>query len=180
MTQKLKVITKKQQKEVILHLWVEGVRCAGEIQCRTNIGLSTIYYNLKKLEKTESVTRKPGSGRPTKITNNAAKVIGQGIRRNPMITRSGLAEKLSEKGIEVSRHTVGRHLHNIGYKNSLPLATPMLTADHKQNRVKWAKKHLRDDWSRTLFSDKTSFQLFSNTVTQWYKHSRPVRPIPKN
>ena len=88
--------------------------------------------------------------------------------------RSGLAEKLSEKGIEVSRHTVGRHLHNIGYKNSLPLVTPILIANHKKNRVKWAKKHLCNDWSQTLFSNKTLFQLFRNTVTEWYKHSRPV------
>src|SRR5256885_4326802 len=49
-----------------------------------------------------------------------------------------------------------------------------------KKRVEWTRKHLRDNWSRTLFSDETSFQLFRNTITQWYKHARPVRPIPKN
>lgn len=180
MPQKLKVMTKKRQRDVILHLWEEGIRNASEIQRRTNIGLSTIYYNLKKLEATGDVARKPVSGRPKKITGTAANVIGQQIRRNPQITRQSLVEKLAEKGVKVSKDTVGRYLHRLGYKNSLPIATPMLTAEHKRKRVEWAKKHLDDDWSRTVFTDETSFQLFRNTITQWYKHSRPFRPLPKN
>lgn len=44
-------MTKKQQREAILCLWNKGVRNASEIHRRTSIGLSTIYYNLKKLEK---------------------------------------------------------------------------------------------------------------------------------
>ena len=180
MTKKLKVMSKIQQRTVILHLWAQGIRNANEIQRRTNIGLSTIYYNLKKLETIGDVSQKPGAGRPRKITKAAAKVLGQQIRRNPTASTKDLAKKLSEKGITVSRYTVGRHLHYRGYKNSLPLAVPMLTAEQKQKRVEWARKHLRDNWSRTLFSDETSFQLFRNTITQWYKHSRPVRPIPKN
>jgi transposase len=180
MPQKTSVMTKSKQRDVILHFWCEGVRNANEIHRRTNIGLSTIYYNLKKLEKTGDVARKPVSGRPRKITGSAVNVIGQQIRRNPQITRKGLVQKLEEKGIKVSKDTVGRHLQRQGYKNALPIATPMLTAEHKKKRVEWAKKHIDDDWSRTVFSDETSFQLFQNTITQWYKYQRPIRPFPKN
>lgn len=56
----------------------------------------------------------------------------------------------------------------------------MLTAIHKQKRVEWAQKHLNDDWTRTLFSDETAFQLFRNTVQRWYKGERPIRPMPKD
>ncbi|CAB5202290.1 unnamed protein product [Rhizophagus irregularis] len=180
MVQKVRVITKKQQREVILCLWNEGVCNASEIQRRTSIGLSTIYYNLKKLEKTGDTAQKPGQGRPKKITDIGARVIGQQIRRYPTVSTNDLTLTLLEKGITVSRHTVGRHLHNYGYKNSLPLAVPMLTAKQKQKRVEWAKEHLNNRWKRTLFTDETSFQLFSNTITQWYKGKRPVKPIPKN
>jgi len=72
-------------------------------------------------------------------------------------------------GIEVSRSTVTRHLAEHGYRNALPLNTPMLTSDHKQKRIEWAKKHINDNWNKTLFSDETSFQLFRNTIKQWYK-----------
>jgi hypothetical protein len=73
-----------------------------------------------------------------------------------------------------------RPLHEKGYKKALPIATPMLTAVHKENRVQWAQQHLNDDWNKTLFTDETSFLLFRNTVERWYKNKRPVRRMPKD
>ena len=49
----------------------------------------------------------------------------------------------------------------------------MLTVAHKEARVSWATRHLNDNWDTTLFSDETAFQLFRNTITQWYKGERP-------
>ena len=56
----------------------------------------------------------------------------------------------------------------------------MLTPDHKKRRVEWAKKHLNDNWKKTLFTDETAFQLFRNTIKRWHKGERPVRPLPKD
>ena len=56
----------------------------------------------------------------------------------------------------------------------------MLTDNHKRIRIEWAYAHLNDNWQKTLFTDETAFQLFRNTIAQWYKGARPVRPIPKN
>jgi transposase len=172
--------TKNQQREAICLLWSKGIRSAREIQWRTNIGLSTIYYNLKKLKETGNVVQRRGAGRPRKFNSSVIRAIGQFIRRIPTISVGELVSKLSEKGIILRREMVRKHLCANGYKNSLPLATPMLTEEHKEKRVKWAQEHIDDDWSRTFFSDETSFQLFRNTITQWYKNSRPVRRIPKN
>ena len=76
--------------------------------------------------------------------------------------------------------TVANHLNDLGYKKSLPRATPKLTDDYKRKRVVWAQKHLNDDWSRTVFLDETAFQLFRNTIERWYKNARPVRCLPKD
>lgn len=76
--------------------------------------------------------------------------------------------------------TISRHLAAHGYSNALPLGTPMLTDIHKQKRVQWARQHLNDDWSNTLFSDETAFQLYRNTIRRWYKGVRPIRPLPKD
>jgi hypothetical protein len=75
-----------------------------------------------------------------------------------------LAIKLSKDGKLVSHSTVGRRLKELGYKNALPIGTPMLTDGHKAKRVEWAKEHLNDSWEKTLFSDETAFSLFRNTV----------------
>ena len=87
---------------------------------------------------------------------------------------------MAEKGIDVSYRTISKHLGSLGYVNNLPLATPMLTSSHKKRHVEWAHVHLDDNWNKTLFSDETAFQLFRNTIKQWYKGARPIRPIPKN
>jgi transposase len=176
----MEISQKQCQREVIYHYWNQGIHAARVIQQKTGIGLSTIYYNLKKLKKTGSVAQKKGQGRPKKITNSDACIIGQCIRRNPKTSVSDLVNKLAEKGTKVGRETIRTHLHTFGYRNAVPLATPMLTTKHKEKRVEWAQKHLNDNWKKTLFTDETSFQLFRNTITQWYKNKRPIRPIPKN
>ena len=56
----------------------------------------------------------------------------------------------------------------------------MLTEAQREKRLEWAKKHLSDNWNKTFFTDKTAFQLFRNTVGQWYKGEKPIRRIPKN
>ncbi len=76
--------------------------------------------------------------------------------------------------------TISRYLKEHGYQKSIPQATPMLTAKHKEKRVEWATNHLNDDWSKTLFSDETAFQLFRNTVSCWHRGERPIQRIPKD
>ena len=168
------------QRQTILQLWNKGISKGTEIHKITDIPLSTIYDNLKKLKENNTVSRKKGSGRPKKITGKFSKNLGQYIRRDTSISTRTLTKKLLRNGLEVSHVTVSRHLTDLGYKKALPKATPMLTAVHKQKRVEWAQKHLNDDWTRTLFSDETAFKLFRNTVQRWYKGERPTRPMPKD
>lgn len=171
---------KNTQRQTILYLWNNGITSANEIYSRTGINMSTIYYNLKKLNSKGNNSRKPGGGRPKKITSHASKAIGQYLRHNPRLSTRTLAIKLSNIDTKVSYSTISRHLARLGYKNNLPLETPMLTTAHKEARITWARKHLYDNWKRTLFSDETAFQLFRNTITQWYKGARPIKRMPKD
>lgn len=168
------------QRQTILHLWRQNVRKASEIQLRTGIPIATIYRNLKKLENKGEIKYKKGNGRPRKIVGDISKALGQYLRRDSSLSSKTLAIKLAEKGISVSPTTIQRHLHSLGYQNNIPLATPMLTSDHKKKRVEWAREHLEDDWETTIFTDETAFQLFRNTIRRWYKGARPIRAIPKD
>ncbi|KAG9292914.1 hypothetical protein G9A89_016276 [Geosiphon pyriformis] len=104
------------QCQTLLYFWNEGIPDATEIKQRTNIQRSTIYNILKKLKKTGMVEHANGNGRP-----------------------------ISKKNVDASPSTIQRHLINHGYKKDLPLATPMLTNLHKENRVKWAQEYLNDN-----------------------------------
>ncbi len=68
--------------------------------------------------------------------------------------------------------TVWRHLKISEYMSILPKATPVLIKDHKLRRVEWAQRHLDTNWSRVVFSDETSYQLFRNTVRRWSKNAK--------
>ena len=170
----------ERQRQTLLHFWNQGVRSAKELHTLTNIPLSTIYFNIEKIKNTGNILHKGGNGRPKKITADVAHLIGQTIRRDTSVSVRSLVNKVATKGIEVSHMTISRHLSNHGYKKSLPQATPMLTTVHKEKRVEWARKHLNDDWSQTLFTDETAFQLFRNTVERWHKGVKPVRHMPKD
>jgi len=168
------------QRQTILYYWEKGIREAPRIQSLTKIPIRTIYYNLKEIREKGNVKHRGGNGRKRTITDINARRIGQYVRKNPTISTKLIASKLKEEGTVVSRITVGRHLAEHGYKNSLPLTTPMLTKAHKESRVIWAKKHLNDNWKRTVFTDETSFQLFHNTIKHWHKGARPIHPMPKD
>ena len=79
--------TKKEfQCKTLLYLWNDGVRNARELHARTNIPLSTIYDNIKKLKKTGTTNHAGGNGHPRKIIRNASKVLGQSIQRDTSLS----------------------------------------------------------------------------------------------
>ena len=59
--------------------------------------------------------------------------VSQFNRRDTTILTQFLANKLSEKGVEVFHVTVAKHLNDIEYQKSRSIATPMLTDNHKPN-----------------------------------------------
>jgi transposase len=116
------------------------------------------------------------------MTTADNKTLGQWIRRNNEATAEEMAQKLlQERGRSVSRWTVQRQLKRMGYRSTLLHGTPMLTQKHRDARVQWAKQHKDDDWSSTVFTDETSYQLFRNNIRRWSKTpKRKKKPIPKN
>lgn len=168
------------QRETISFYWNKGIHSPNEIYRITGISLSTIKYNIRKLKETGNILHRRGNGRPKIAANESLRVLKRYIRQNNSQSLRSMATKLSQEDINMSYKTVGRRLEELGYKNGLPIGTPMLTATQKANRVEWAQNHLNDCWEKTLFSDETAFQLFRNTIKYWYKGSRPVRPLPKN
>ncbi|CAG8484869.1 28917_t:CDS:2 [Dentiscutata erythropus] len=166
--------------KAVQQLWGKGIQSATEIRKRTHIPRSTIYYNISKLKKNGSVVHRERSGRPQKISTRITKALIQQIKRAPAISTRSLAVNLLKREVQVSHVTIWNNLTQLGYKKGRAYATPMLTAKHMEKRVEWARKYLNYDWSRTLFSDETAFQLFRNTVEYWYKDERPVRRIPKD
>jgi transposase len=169
------------QRKTILHFWMNGIHSPREIHEKSEIPLRTIQKNLKKLKETGTIEHKGGNGRPSKVTQTFSRSIGQVIRRNNAVSTRQLAVKLREThNASISHHTVWRHIKKKNYKSSVPIGTPMLTARHIETRMAWAQFHMNDDWSRTIFTDETAFDLFRNKIRRWHKDGqRPIRRLPK-
>ena len=149
----------------ILHFWNNGERSPTKISRITKIPLGTVKYNISKIKQQGTTEDRSRSGQPRKLTVKDNKALGQWIRRNNETTTKELVEKLLQNGnVDVFRWTIQRQLKRLGYKSSLPYKTPMLTQQQKDARVQWAIKHQNDDWSRTIFTNETCYQLFRNTI----------------
>ena len=102
---------------------------------------------------------------------NDSIALGQWIRRNNEATSKELAQKpLHDRALNVSQSTVQRQLKRMGYKSTLPYGTPMLTQEQKHARIQWPIQHKDDDWSRTIFTDETCYQLFRNAIRRWSRN----------
>jgi transposase len=148
----------------------------------TKISERTIRYNIAQFGEQDSVEHRSGNGRPYKITPESSIAIGQWSRRNNEIKTKEIADKLRvDRNLSVSRWTVLRQLHRMGYKSILPRAMPMLAKEEKERRVQWALQHQDDDWSCTVFSVESRFHLYRNTIRRWPENSKQeLKRIPKN
>jgi len=95
-------------------------------------------------------------------------MITQSLAREKYATIKQLTKKVNEeRKIEVSRETVRRSLHQSDYEYQSPIDVPFLTQEAKEDRVEWARDHLKDNWTKTLFTDEASFWLDNCHVKRW-------------
>lgn len=136
MTRRRSLTSRETKRLTILHFWNNGERSPTTISRITKISLGTVKYNIVKIKQQGTTEERPRSGRPRKLNPNDNKALGQWIRRNNETTAKELMEKLlGHRRVNVSKWTVQRQLKRLGYKNSLPYGTPMLTQYSKKMHV---------------------------------------------
>jgi len=95
------------------------------------------------------------------------------IRLNHLRDRKRTAVRTSREvvgthGRRISNHTVLRRLREAGIKCRRPCKGLILTARHRQERLRWARRHVRwtrADWANVLFTDESRFRLRQNDGT---------------
>ncbi|GFS83383.1 transposable element Tc1 transposase [Trichonephila clavipes] len=64
----------------------------------------------------------------------------------------------------VSKRTVKRSLHRVGYGSRRPTRVPLLNVRHRAACLAWARKHSDwsvEDWKRVAWSDESRFRLLN-------------------
>jgi len=144
-----------------------------EVAKSFNVTLATVYSLKKKFERHGTVKRLAGSGRPRKTS----KAIDDQIKEAHDSDRFKTSVETADE-FNLSAKTVRRRLAERGLNARRPAVKPRLTAEHKQLRLKWAKKYRRftwEDWKKVIFSDETSFSVSQTGRGSWcyrYKNER--------
>ncbi|GFT17513.1 HTH_Tnp_Tc3_2 domain-containing protein [Trichonephila clavipes] len=117
-----------------------------------------------------------GQKKTNKKTSDWANCKGQlvltvrGERWSRSIVRSQQSQTLAyittqlndDASRTVSKRTVQRSLHSMGFGSRRPAGIPLLSARHRVARLIWAREH-RDwsveDWKRVAWSDESRFRL---------------------
>lgn len=146
----------------------QGITSPIQLHRATGVPLRTIHYNLKKWHQTGTTQHRPRSGRPQKFQANDHRRVGMLLRHYPELTSDELAQKTRELGSpSITARTMRRVLVRMERQYQLPVNRPILLERHKTARLEFARAHLDDDWSSTVFSDEASFQLYRNTIKVW-------------
>jgi len=110
--------------------------------------------------------RKCGSGRPARLDTLDIEYINEKIRENRQLSVPKLTGQLtSDLGTEVSNSTVRRTVKSMNFQSCAASPRPLLTAEHKERRLKLATEWSRWPYKRIksiIFSDEAKFNVFNS------------------
>ena len=121
---------------------------------------TTVIYWVKKYRENKDLSDKGRSGRPRCTTEKQDERMTEMATAEHNITSNQIKEKMNKRGTRVSVRTVRRRLHEAGGKYINEISKPLLTENHWEKRLQWAKKHQNFNWNQVIFTDESTFQLF--------------------
>ena len=127
----------------------------------------TVAHWLKRYRETGDIQDQEGRGRKRKTSPNEDHLLLKLITKHPRTKSSKLAREMSKKGIHISSSAVRRRLNEQDVHYSKPLSKPLLSDDHREKRLKWVKEYQDVDWTRVIFTDETTFQLYASSNKMW-------------
>ena len=130
---------------------------AREVARRLGCSHVTVLRLLERHQETNSVADRPRAGRPRVTTHIQDQQMVENQEQHPFepAVRTALA-------VSVSPQTVRRRLHDAGLRARRPYIGPVLTQQHRQRRLLWARRcvrYTRRQWSTVAFSDESRFNI---------------------
>lgn len=127
---------------------------------------STVSDALQKFRETGVYTRRPGQGRRRATNHIQDRFLRMQALRDRTVTASALVQRLNDvHNNRVSVYTVRRRLNEGGLRSRRPATGPLLTVEHRRQRLEFAREHADwglEDWSAVLFTDESRFTLYKS------------------
>ena len=150
-----------------------------EVTHVTRVG---IYKFLRVYEATDTIQRRPGSGRPSKITSEVKVLVEQQMIRDDETTASQLHRLLLENHIFISLNTILWCRANLGWTFRGSAYCQLIRNVNKQKRLEWARNNLseaNDGFLDVIWTDESSIQLETHRRHSYRKVGNAPRYKPR-
>ena len=134
------------KKQRIVALYTKGLRAPSIRVKLARKGLATtrqgIYKFLRKFEEAETIARRLGSGRPSKVAGVIEQLIEAEMQKDDETTVEQLQKLLQSQGHTLSKMTILRCRQRLGWSTRGAAYCRMIREPNKAKRLDWAKENI--------------------------------------
>src|SRR5579871_4098541 len=123
---------------------------AKKLQCSRN----TVRTWIHRYQKTRDVQDEEKRDRKRKTSERENLDIVTIAKKNRTKTLAEISISMNKKGTIISKAIVRKRLNEQGLYKLQLLKRPLLSDTYRDNRLEWAKKNKKTDWSKVIFTDE--------------------------
>ena len=117
---------------------------------------------IKHFEDTSTIARRPGSGRPSKVTEEIKRIVEEQMQRDNETTAHQLHQLLVSKGYSICLRTTLCCQWSLGWTFCGSAYCQMLREVNKVKRLEWALENEGLDFDDVVWTDECTVQLESH------------------
>ena len=179
----VKMVFSAYQKERIIFYFTHGMRAPTIKNKLLEEGISVsregIHKFLCRFSERGCILRKPGSGRPSKITANIKSIVDHQMEVDDETTAHQLHALLVSKGYNISLRTVLRCRTSLGWTFRGSAYCQLIREVNKQKRLEWALRYKDDEFLDVIYTDECTVQMESHRRHSCRKKNCPPRLKPR-
>lgn len=156
-----------------------------EISKSLNVSKNCVHQTIKRYLETKDVREKVNSqrGRPRKTDSRTDRRLFSYVKKNRTATNEQIRLDLN---LPIGNSSISNRLLEKNLRSRTAAHKPLLTKKNMLTRDEWSREHLdwtEEKWDTTIFSDESSFQLFSNRAVRVRRTTeekfKPECTVPK-
>ena len=121
-----------------------------------------VYKFCQRYEETGTISRATGSGKTSKFSEDAEKIIEDQMTADDEITGVELEKRLHKNGIHVCSRTALEWRKQLGWTTKSTRYCQMIREVNEMKRLEWAKEN-KDMWfGDVIYTDETTVQMESH------------------
>ena len=120
---------------------------------------NTVQYWPNRWKESKDLSDMKRSRRPRAATEKVDQEVYKLASSDNIATTDDIQRVLERQNIGISQETIRRRLKKAGAKFSLPISKPLLTGNHRYDRLRWTQATCDIDWNQVVFSDETTVRL---------------------